>query len=110
MARYNSHYGQEALIMILTPLSDQYEPYFNHVITSNERQAAYLADGILRHASVLPVTQHASDTLGYTDHLFAILPPLGIAYTPRIRSFQQNMCHFTGDNRQANNAQTGQWH
>jgi TnpA family transposase len=90
MARFNPHYGNEASIMILTHISDQYGPHYNHVIASHERQASYIADGILRHGSVLPITQHISDTLGYTDHLFAILPPLGIAYTPRIRSFSSN--------------------
>ncbi len=37
IARFNPHYGNEASIMILTHLSDQYGPYYNHVITLHER-------------------------------------------------------------------------
>ncbi len=95
MARFNPHYGTEASIMFLTHLSDQYAPYYNHVITSNERQASYIADGILHHGSTLPIVQHTADTLGYTDHLFAILHGLGIAFAPRIRNFHTNKL-YTG--------------
>lgn len=94
LARFNPHYGSEPSIMILTHLSDQYAPFYSQVITSHERQAAYIVDGLLHHGSVLPIIEHSADTQGYTDHLFALLHALGIGFAPRIRSFQGNKLYI----------------
>jgi TnpA family transposase len=49
------------------------------------RDATHVLDGLLYHESDLRVEEHYTDTAGFTDHVIALMPPLGFRFAPRIR-------------------------
>ncbi|GGJ51846.1 hypothetical protein GCM10008938_42350 [Deinococcus roseus] len=58
------------------------------MIASNERDALHILDGLLYHQSDLRITEHTTDTHGFTEAVFALLNLLGFRFTPRIRDLK----------------------
>ena len=46
------------------------------------RDATYVLDGLLYHESDLRIAEHYTDTAGFTDHLFAVMPLLSYRFAP----------------------------
>ena len=44
-----------------------------------------MTDGLRCHESDLRIAEHYTDTAGFTDHLFAVMPLLSYRFAPRIR-------------------------
>lgn len=65
--------------------SDQFSQYGTKVIPSTVRDATHVLDGILGNETELPVLEHAVDTTGYTEMVFALFSALGLSLSPRIR-------------------------
>jgi TnpA family transposase len=65
--------------------SDQYSQYGSKVAPSTSRDATYVLDEILDNETELPIVEHATDTAGYTEMLFALFDLLGLQFAPRIR-------------------------
>ena len=65
--------------------SDQYSPHGTKVIPSTVRDATYVLDEILDNETELPIEEHATDTAGYTELIFALFDLLGLQFLPRIR-------------------------
>ena len=86
-ASYNPYYGKEAGIAFYTHVSDQHSPFFTQVISTRVREAPYMLNGLLHHETQLDIHQHATDTKGFTDHVFALCNLLGFRFAPRIRGF-----------------------
>jgi len=55
------------------------------VAPSTSRDATYVLDEILDNETELPIAEHATDTAGYTEMLFALFDLLGLQFAPRIR-------------------------
>ena len=55
------------------------------MINVGVRDSTYVLDGLLYHESDLRIEEHYTDTLGFTDHVFAMTHPLGFRFAPRIR-------------------------
>ncbi|CAI1031840.1 Transposase and inactivated derivatives, TnpA family [Serratia quinivorans] len=49
-----------------------------------------MLDGLLYHESDLEITQHYTNTAGFTDHVFVLIHLLGFAFCPRIRDPHDN--------------------
>lgn len=81
----NPKYGAEAGRLFYTHVSDQYAPFSSQVINVGVRDATYVLDGLLYHESELRIEEHYTDTAGFTDHLFGLMPLLGYRFAPRIR-------------------------
>ena len=81
----NLKYGQEPGVQFYTHISDQYAPFHSKVISANVRDATHVLDGLLYHESDLRIEEHYTDTAGFTDHIFALMPMLGYRFAPRIR-------------------------
>lgn len=81
----NPKYGSEPGRLFYTHLSDQYAPFHTKVINVGVRDSTYVLDGLLYHESDLRVEEHYTDTAGFTDHVFALMPLLGFRFAPRIR-------------------------
>ena len=81
----NPKYGAEPGRLFYTHVSDQYTPFSSQVINVGVRDATYVLDGLLYHESDLRITEHYTDTAGFTDHLFAVMPLLSYRFAPRIR-------------------------
>lgn len=80
----NLKYGLEPGVQIYTHISNQYSPFYTKVI-SRGRDSTHVLDGLLYHESDLEITEHYTDTAGFTEHVFALMHLLGFAFAPRIR-------------------------
>lgn len=65
--------------------SDQFSQYGTKVAPSTKRDATYVLDEILDNETELPIAEHATDTAGYTEIVFALFDLLGLQFAPRIR-------------------------
>ena len=81
----NPKYGAEPGRLFYTHISDQYAPFHTRVINVGIRDSTYVLDGLLYHESDLQISEHYTDTAGFTDHVFALMHLLGFHFAPRIR-------------------------
>lgn len=93
----NLRYGSDPGINFYTHISDQYAPYHIKAITSTIRDATHVLDGLLYHESELCIEEHYTDTNGFTDHIFALCPPLGFRFAPRIRDLKEKKLYVPDD-------------
>jgi len=91
----NLKYGQEPGVQIYTHISDQYSPFYTKVI-SRVRDSTHVLDGLLYHESDLEITEHYTDTAGFTEHVFALMHLLGFAFAPRIRDLHDKRLFIKG--------------
>lgn len=89
MTSRNPYYGKESGIAFYTHVSDQHSPFFTQVISTRIREAPYMLNGLLHHETQLDIHEHATDTKGFTDHVFALCNLLGFRFAPRIRGFSK---------------------
>ncbi len=55
-------------MQIYTHISDQYSPFYTKVI-SRVRDSTHVLDGLLYHETDLEITEHYTDTAGFTEHV-----------------------------------------
>jgi TnpA family transposase len=91
----NLKYGQEPGVQFYTHISDQYSPFYTKVI-SRVRDSTHVLDGLLYHESDLEITEHYTDTAGFTEHVFALMHLLGFAFAPRIRDLHDKRFFIQG--------------
>ncbi|HFP1190143.1 TPA: Tn3 family transposase, partial [Escherichia coli] len=91
----NLKYGQEPGVQFYTHISDQYSPFYTKVI-SRVRDSTHVLDGLLYHESDLDITEHYTDTAGFTEHVFALMHLLGFAFAPRIRDLHDKRLFIQG--------------
>jgi len=85
-------------ISVYTHVSDLWIPFYTQVITCHVRQAPYILDGLLYHATHLEPREHYTDTHGYTELIFAVCHLLGIRFAPRIKDLpEQRLWRLPGD-------------
>jgi TnpA family transposase len=85
-------------ISVYTHVSDLGIPFYTQVITCHVRQAPYILDGLLYHATHLEPREHYTDTHGYTELIFAVCHLLGIRFAPRIKDLpEQRLWRFPGE-------------
>jgi TnpA family transposase len=96
----NLKYGQEPGVQFYTHISDQYAPFHIKVISATVRDATHVLDGLLYHESDLRIEEHYTDTAGFTDHVFALMPPLGFRFAPRIRDLADKRLYIHGNAKQ----------
>src|SRR5271157_4263103 len=58
--------------------------FHTQVVNATVRDATYVLDGLLYHESDLRIEEHYTDTMGFTDHVFALMRLLGFRFAPRI--------------------------
>jgi Tn3 transposase DDE domain len=64
------------------------------------RDATNVLDGLRYHESDLRIEEHYTDTAGFTDHIFALIPPLGFRFAPRIRDLADKRLYIHGNAKQ----------
>ena len=79
------YFGYDRGLTFDTCSSDQYSQYGTKVIPATVRDATYVLDAILDNETELPIEEHATDTAGYTEVVFALFDLLGLQFAPRIR-------------------------
>jgi TnpA family transposase len=90
----NLHYGQDPGVKFYTHLSDQFGPYHTKVIAATANEAPYVLDGLLYHQSSLVISEHYTDTGGFSDHVFAMCRLLGFRFAPRIRDLKEKRLYL----------------
>ena len=93
----NAKYGPDPGVTFYTHISDQYAPFHTRVINAPVRDATYVLDGLLYHESDLRIDEHYTDTSGFTDQVFGLMPLLGFRFAPRIRDLQDQNLSVPGD-------------
>nr|CAH8250033.1 Tn3 family transposase ISSba14 [Enterobacter ludwigii]CAH8250240.1 Tn3 family transposase ISSba14 [Escherichia coli]CAH8250452.1 Tn3 family transposase ISSba14 [Enterobacter mori] len=63
---------------------------------SRVRDSTHVLDGLLYHESDLEITEHYTDTAGFTEHVFALMHLLGFAFAPRIRDLHDKRLFIQG--------------
>ena len=79
------YFGYGRGVTSYTWTSDQFSQYGTKVIPSTTRDALYVLDEILDNETELEILEHATDTAGYTEIVFALFDLLGLVFSPRIR-------------------------
>jgi TnpA family transposase len=60
------------------------------VISSAEKEAPHIINGLLNHETELKIEEHCTDTAGFVDHIFAMCHLLGFRFAPRVKSLGTN--------------------
>lgn len=85
-SEYNPHYfGTKKGATMYRFTSDRYATFWVNIISSNARDALHIIDGIHYHETDLCISEHYTDTSGYTDQVFGLCHLLGFKFAPRIR-------------------------
>jgi len=84
-ARALSRYFADQGLSTYTHITDQHAVYGTKVIVATDREAPYVLDEILGHATDVPITEHATDTHGASLLNFALFDVCGLQLSPRIR-------------------------
>ena len=87
--RYFGYYDRA--LQLYTHTSDQSSVYGTQAIACGPREAGYVLSGILDNETTLPIREHASDTHGFTEHLFGLCALLGIAFVPRLKDLSDQV-------------------
>jgi len=91
---YPRYYGYyEKAIGIYTHISDQYAVFSTKVISCSPREALYVLDGLLDNNTILKIREHTTDTLGFTENIFALCHLLGFYFMPRIRDLKDQQLY-----------------
>lgn len=79
------YFGYGRGITAQTWTSDQFSQYGSKPTIATMRDATYVLDAILDNESDLEITEHTTDTAGYTDIVFGLFDLLGLKFMPRLR-------------------------
>ncbi len=71
--------------------------FYGTVISSSEREAAYVLDGLMHNEDV-ESSIHSTDTHGYSEIIFAITSGIGVFFAPRIKNFKSQIKYTFRDN------------
>lgn len=80
-------------------IANNYAPYFSRPIECQERDAAYVLDGLLYNESDLEIEEHYTDTHGYTEINFAAFTILGRKFCPRIKGLHSQSIYCINSER-----------
>lgn len=101
------YFGYGKGITFYSWTSDQFSQYGTKVIPSTVRDATYVLDGILGNETELPISEHAVDTHGFTETIFALFGVLGLKFSPRIKDVSDQRLYRFGTKRGEQNILEG---
>ncbi|MGH7105509.1 MAG: Tn3 family transposase [Acetobacteraceae bacterium] len=83
---YNAKRGSAPGAALYGFISNRYASFYSKLIQASESEAPYVLDGLLHNESSIEILEHATDTAGATEMIFAMFPQFGYRLTPRIRN------------------------
>lgn len=84
-ANYSFKYlGKDKGVSVISFIDMRHLLWYSTVITSAEREAAYVIDGLM-HNDVIKSDIHSTDTHGYSEVIFAATYMAGFTFAPRIK-------------------------
>ncbi len=86
LATYSfKYFGKDKGVSIYTFIDDRHVLFHHHVMSSSEREAAYVIDG-LNNMNVTKIDIHSTDSHGYTELIFSAMHLLGTTFAPRLKN------------------------
>lgn len=82
---YNARQGSEPGSVFYGFISDRFASYYSRVIAAAASEAPYVLDGLMHHESAVEIHEHATDTAGAVESIFALAHAFGYRFAPRIR-------------------------
>ncbi len=82
------YFGKGKGVSVYSFIDESHRLFYSTVISSSEREAAYVIDGLM-HNDVVQSNIHSTDTHGYSELIFAVTDLLEISYAPRIKNFKE---------------------
>jgi len=96
--------GKDKGVSVMSFIDMRNMVWHSTVITSAEREAAYVIDGLM-YNDVIKSDIHSTDTHGYSEVIFSVTYLLGFTFAPRIKGLgQQQLYAFR--NRKTSGKQT----
>ena len=99
---YNARQGSEPGSVFYGFISDRFASYYSRVIAAAASEAPYVLDGLMHHESAVEIHEHATDTAGAVESIFALTHAFGYRFAPRIRGLANRKLYVTergmGDN------------
>lgn len=91
------YFGQGKGVSVYSFIDERHFLFHSTVISSAEREAAYVIDGLM-HNDVVQSDIHSTDTHGYSEVIFGVTHLLGFMFAPRIKSLgRQHLYTFPGN-------------
>ncbi len=84
-ADYNARHGSEPGAVFYDFISDRFASFYSKVIPAAASEAPHVLDGLLHNESALEIQEHATDTAGAVESIFALFHLFGYCFAPRIR-------------------------
>ena len=89
-ANYSFKYhGNGIGVSIYSFIDERNRVFYSTVISSSEREAAYVIDGLL-HNLAIKSTIHSTDTHGYSETVFGVMHLMDIFFAPRIKKLKKS--------------------
>ena len=93
------YFGQGKGVSAYSFIDERHFLFHSTVISSAEREAAYVIDGLM-HNDVVKSDIHSTDTHGYSEMIFGATHLLGFMFAPRIKSLgRQHLYTFPGNSK-----------
>lgn len=81
------YFGSGKGVAVYSFVDERSSIFHSSVISSSEREAAYVIDGLLNN-EVVKSTIHSTDTHGYSEIIFGVTHLLGYRFAPRIKNLK----------------------
>ncbi len=89
-ANYSFKYhGNGIGVSIYSFIDERNRIFYSTAISSSEREAAYVIDGLL-HNLAIKSTIHSTDTHGYSETVFGVMQLMDIFFAPRIKKLKKS--------------------
>ena len=76
-------------------ISDRFASFYSRVIAAAASEAPYVLDGLMHHESTIDIHEHATDTAGAVESIFALAHAFGYRFAPRIRDLGDRRLYVT---------------
>jgi TnpA family transposase len=100
------YFGQNQGVSAYNFIDERHFLPHSDVISSAEREAAYVIDGLM-HNDVVKSDIHSTDTHGYSEVIFAVMHLLGFSFAPRIKNLKVKRLYAFPDHRRKEYQQQG---
>ena len=92
---YNARHGSEPGSVFYGFISDRFASFYSRVIAAAASEAPYVLDGLMHHEGAIEVHEHATDTAGAVESIFALAHAFGYRFAPRIRDLADRRLYVT---------------
>ena len=92
------YFGKGKGVTIYLFLDERQLLFHSIVISSSEREAAYVIDGLLQN-EVIQSNIHSTDTHGFTETIFSATHFIGTAFAPRLKNISDQKIYAFSDRK-----------